>query len=170
MNKKIMSAISFAIGPVAVFAAFIIVGFLLFSSMFNPTVSKGQMRRIFKRDYQSLTVVADFLTNAEYSCIYIPDTLENGKMSIGGNFIDIYDRDVVNEINNLTAHGYSFIEKRDDMIYFQVWSDLNRSRGIVYLIDNEKPIPKFLVKTKKLSKSHWYYYEEDYKIRRSQSD
>lgn len=129
---------------------------------FNFPIGKEKMESIFIQDQKRLTTVTNFLANSDYDNVYIPDTMEDGEMSIDGTSVKINDVEVVEAINTLKKQRYNVIEKDGNTIYFQRWSNLDKGRGIVYSINDNEPILQFLTKIEPLPEPHWYYYEEDY--------
>jgi len=129
---------------------------LLIGVFLNIPISEKRMERLFVSDYSDLSNVADCLIENGITEIYL--SLNND--------IDIEeiksDDKIMEMINNLKTKGYKIIVKNNEIITFLRWSTLDAGRGFVYSINGNIPELQFLTNLKKLSKSNWYYYEEDF--------
>ncbi len=83
--------------------------------------------------------------------VYKPDGFQGVTVENVNRIIDIAQK-----------RKYSVIDKADNYIYFQLWSNLDAGRGIAYTLDGNPPTLQFLTKYEKLDDENWYYYEEDF--------
>ena len=124
----------------------------------------------FSRDYEKLVIVKNYLEESSYSSIVIYDYFESGIMQSLKNQLYIDDSDVIEAMEYLKKNGYNTIWKSKNKVEFQMWCNLDDSRGIVYSLDGYIPEVQFLTKLVGLSIVDWYYYEIDYSKWRIQND
>ena len=146
---------------VAVTSIFILalIGFAISSFMigglFNPSITQKKMQDIFKKDYEKLNVVAEFICESQYDNIYIVEKEDITDLVIG-------DKKIIDAFEWINDNGYDVISRENNTIYFQRWSNLDSGRGICYVIDGEIPTLQFMTRYEKLDKEKWFYYEEDF--------
>ena len=124
-----------------------IVGGLIIGGAFSLPIDKQRMEKIFCEDRENLIVVRDYLINLEEDVIYISDE----------DVLEIADTNIAKTVERLFKRGYDVILKDENAIYFQRWSNLDSGRGIIYLIDDTKPINDNMAKIESLSEKNWYY-------------
>ena len=137
-----------------------IIGALIIGGFFPPPINEIKMEKIFNNDKRYLNIVVEYFQN--YEDVYITDTMDSAEISIGGSYIKIDNKIVIESIDYLKKHGYSVIDKENNAICFQRWSNLDCGRGIAYSINGSEPILQFLTKIEQLSDPNWYYYETDF--------
>ena len=165
MVKKYLMIIGGVIGLFfVVCVTYHVVGGLTIGGFFNPQPTKEQIVKEFQDEIVLINTVRDYLLVLEYDEVYIPDTNEKGTMFVGlGNGdINIGDETVVGAISRLWGKGYSVIEKNNNTISFQRWSNLDNGIGLAYSITGGEPTLQFLTKLEPLNEPNWYYYEEDF--------
>ena len=156
------------IGFVIVIASIVAVVSLVWvgiSSLAPP--DREQMEKYFKKDNADIMLITEFLIDSEHLEISISKNFQKeGYMFAGVNLRDIKieDEAVVKAVNRLfNRRGYRVIEKRYGTISFEKWAMFEKDRGIVYSINGkDEPTLPYLTKLEPLSKTGWYYYEEDY--------
>lgn len=154
------------------FISCIVVPALWLGGIFSPPPSIEKVNKIYERDKEVLIAIVEYLSHADYTSIYIPDTNESGMMFVSGEGdIPITEDNIVDAIDLLQdKYGYSVIGRKGKTIYFQVWSVKNKGRGIAFTIDGTNPELDFLTKVEKLFSDNWYYYEEDFNEWKLQND
>ena len=140
--------------------------FEILLELLEPPLTKERMERHFARDYELLSEMVTHIMNFDYETVVITRYMEDGEMSVGGRRIEIEDVEVLNAINRLKRRGYRVIDKGDNAISFVRWSNMDNGRGVVYSLDGNEPssdytLP-FLTRLEPLSKTNWFYYEEDF--------
>jgi len=165
------------------YAIYKIVAILIIGGALSPRIDNEKMEEIFIEDYEILTIVVDYFVNSGQTSIHIRTDKYNGFMSVDSMKQNIYVNDInfINAVETLRDKGYSVIERIDNIIIFQR-STRGRhfGNGIAHSIDGVEPnygvnprnplygsteMPTqimYLTKLEPLSKSNWYYYEDDY--------
>ncbi len=138
-----------------------------FADAFGPPTSANKMKRIFSRDQEELSTVANFLIDSGHTEVNISSSYLSNKMFVGMEIgdVEIEDEAATEAIHYLLEiQGYDYIKRKDNTIFFQEWSALrDNSRGIAYSINREdKPEIQFLTRLEPLDNKGWYYYEVDY--------
>jgi hypothetical protein len=149
----------------AVLAVIIITGLIFFRILFPQPLSKEDTEKDFVKNMNSIMAVTNYLINAKYNDVYIPDIEDSGVVFASGyGDISIEDSQVVKAIKILLKRkGYSVISKKGNTIHFQRSTVFrNFGSGIAYSIDGSEPILQYLTKLEPLSEPNWYYYEEDF--------
>ena len=160
-NKHIILMLIF------VLSGALIAGIIWFavSPLIPPDREKTEKQ--FKRDRESLCIIADYLSDLDYSFVVIDKSgLKNETMFTGAytRYQKINDKRVMKSLNKVLCYGkYLTVGKSDNTVFFKKWKFLEKDRGIAFSINkDEPPAVEFLVKYEKLSESGWYYYESDY--------
>lgn len=120
--------------------------------------------KVFSRDYESLSLIADYLVSLEYDSVYIPSEYKDGEMLISATTCFIDNEDVINAIALLREAGCSVIGKNDGVVTFVYWSTSDVGKGFAYSSDGSDPQLQFRTYLEKLSKENWFYYEEDFNL------
>jgi len=134
------------------------VSFLIMQDVIDPPIDKEKMESIFKKDYEVLVIVTNYLANSSYESVYIRNFRGSGIMDVGGDRAEIEDIKVIEAINALENRGYSSIEKNNNTISFLRHTSFKNGRGIAYSIDGNEPVLPYLRRLEPLSKPNWYYY------------
>jgi len=162
MKRKIRILVYVIALPFLLLLPMMIGGGIITGVLFNPRINENRMERIFIEDYELLVDVLAFLVNLGPETVFIRDDMGSGEMSIGGKRIEIGDADAIIAINKLKSRGFRAIEMDGNTVSFLRWSMRNRGRGIAFSLDGNEPVLPFLTRLVPLSKTYWYYYEEDF--------
>ena len=155
MKKAILKILIIICGVALLLIVQLIFVGLLISGSFSPPISKERMERIFIADYENLSIARDYLIRRHGDVSFAISQIDKIDSSIG----DIQAREA---IHTLMQRRYRAVGKSGNTVYFLRWTALDRGRGIVYTIDGSEPELEFLIRLESLSKSSWYYYEEDF--------
>ena len=153
---------------VVLFLLYQVIVILGIGGFFSLPINEKKMEFLFENDKALLQSITDYFVVLDYEGIYIPNTIENGRMYVHkkvddiGSDIKITDVEVIENISILRKKGYKVIGRNGNTIYFQRWSNSDNGRGVTYSIDGSTPTLQFLTKLEPLSEPNWYYYEEDY--------
>ncbi len=141
---------------------------------FNSPPNKDKVEQYLQMNRDNILIITEYLINSEYSEIFIQnDHHERGVMFTGleTGDVQIDDAEVFDAIGELFKKTKSgVIDKTENTIHIQIWSNLDNGRGIAYSIDGKEPSLNFLTKSEPLSVKDWYYYEEDYNEWRIQNN
>lgn len=118
--------------------------------------------KFFKANDENMIIICDYFSSSEFSVIYISPSTESGIMYADGQDAVIKNMHVIHAIENLKEQDCEIIKKNGNTISFQIWSDLDSGRGVVFSTDRSKPTLQFLTKLEELCEDNWYYYEEDF--------
>ena len=120
--------------------------------------NSNRFEEYLRRDIVLLTTIKEYFFNEDFENITIRDTSPY-EILIGleSERIYIIDEKILNALHRLFQRGYSVISKRDNMIQFQKWSNLDQGRGLVYFFD-EQTLGQLRLTTISLSKASWYFY------------
>ena len=134
---------------------------------FNKAPDKEEMEKCFIRDKEDLMTVADYLTNLNYSSVWIEKPeIKDGVMFTGSEtrYQTINDKTALETINRLINNkDYIRIGKDSNSIFFEKWNHFEKEAGFVISINgNQSPSVEFLVELEPLSEDKWYYYLSDY--------
>ena len=141
------------------------IGWIVTASLFPP--DKEKMEKCFQQDRDDLNVIADYLSNLEYSYVSIDESnVESGVMFTGAYtfYQKIDDKTVLKSLKRLLNNkNYTAIGKNGNTVFFEKWNFLQKERGIAVSVNKkEPPSVEFLIKSEPLSEIGWYYYEADY--------
>ena len=181
LKKAHIGSCSFAI--LCFIVTFIVICFAIVSlfRFYISPLTQEQVERHFARDYRLLAEMVQHLIDLGYERVHIREG--GGVASISGvGHTIIEDAGVVRTINRLRRRGYSSISRNNNIVYFLRSTRFrNLGNGVVYSIDGVKPnygvdprhllygsveMPTqimFLTRLEPLSKSNWFYYEEDFR-------
>ena len=164
-NKKIIRIIlvscTIVILVILVMSYGVILYFWLFRNFPVFRIDYNQTVEIFTKDYNELSIIADYCINTGHSMIIIRKSTEMWAGLENGH-LEIEDPKVRDAIKVLSRRGYRVISREDQTISFLRWSNLDNGRGIAYTIDGSEPILQFLTRVEPLPEPGWYYYEEDF--------
>ena len=119
-------------------------------------------QRLYEYDQEHYQVIIDYFAASGDQKIHIDKaSYQNRDMQVAGKQIE--DPQVLKALKHLFLFkGYRSVGRNGDTIYFEKWSFWERSRGLVYLLNEASDVyVEFIVSTKPLSDSPWYYYETD---------
>lgn len=167
MNKRVKYYKNSTVALISIVCLAIFISIIYIKTIFPSPVSKHDMENEFIKNKDMLLSVAKFLENQEYTSIYITPTHEKGEMFAStnaekvGKSINISDASISDNIADLfEKNNYNIISKELSVIYFQIWSNRDYGRGIVYSIDGERPQNGLITKLEPLTEENWYFYEE----------
>lgn len=125
-----------------------------------PYSSEEKIIDGFQSDSEPFDEIVKYLINPEIEEIFIYDDGE--KWTHEPEHIQgITDADIDRIIRIAKEKKYLIVEKTDSYIEFQLWANLDSSKGLIYSLIEEKPQKQYLTKTVPLSQKNWYYYETD---------
>lgn len=132
--------------------------------------SKDKAEDVLKQDNSDLVLITEYLSDSEYSEIYINDSDFSFKRPVmftglKTRYVNIEDKTVIAAINRLfIEREYSVIDRKGNSISFQRWTRLmDFGSGIAYSINAvDEPELTYQTKLEPLKENQWYYYEEDY--------
>lgn len=151
---------------------FFLIGIIAITLIFYEPHSAKRIESEFLKYQDNIVEITNYLIKNQYDNIYISDTMESGMCfaynkdealgRIGGNMA-IGNIDIEEKINYLFQEcNYQMIEKNNNVIIFQRWSNIGvNSGGLVYVINGEYPQIQFISKCEPLEYEGWYYYETD---------
>lgn len=151
-------------GIIMIVAFFII---LLTYQTFAPT-SDRKLNNLFQKHEQSLSLVAMKLEEIGYQSINInkfefEDNMyvQNQNVNYVGETIKINDSKLLNDLQKLFDSNFEIIRKDNGIIYFQVYSNRDIGKGILYSYNeiNLKEIDT-LIKLVPID-DKWFIYEEN---------
>ena len=119
---------------------------------------------VFLKNYNLLTLVAEYLVGLEHERVYITSSSLDGEISVNGKTYYIYNDDAVNAIELLKESGCSVILKADGVVTFVYWSTSDVGEGFAYSSDGSEPQLQFRTYLEKLSTENWFYYEENFNL------
>lgn len=161
---------------------FVILVFIVIIVLFlTIKLSKGnystdkKIKKEFYDNYDTISCITEALEETSYSRINIQNVdyiYDDGNFGtwyvrddeIGTEGIEkIPDVELVEMLNKIfTERKYQVVSKKDKTISFQLWSNLDVGKGVVYVSCGETPSIQFLTKYEKLDKENWFYYEADF--------
>lgn len=125
-----------------------------------PYSSEEKIIDGFQSDSEPFDEIVKYLISPEIEEIFIYDDGE--KWTHEPEHIQgITDADIDRIIRIAKEKKYLIVEKTDSYIEFQLWANLDSSKGLIYSLIEEKPQKQYLTKTVPLSQKNWYYYETD---------
>ncbi|MDO4302187.1 MAG: hypothetical protein Q4D26_12480 [Clostridia bacterium] len=149
-----------------------LIGIIAISLIFHEPHSAKRIESEFFKYKDNIVEITNYLIKNEYDNIYISDTMESGMCfaynedialgRVGGNMA-IGNTNIEEKINYLFQKcNYQMIEKSNNVIIFQRWSNIGvNSGGLVYMINGEYPQIEFISKCEPLEYKGWYYFETD---------
>lgn len=108
---------------------------------------------IFNNNEQSIINIKNEIITMEDNYIYISSATDISKCDIS---IDVKD-DIKNLFKN---RKIQLILKENNKIYFQIWSNRDYGKGVLYSTEEEFSDNTYLTEVQQLEKDGWYYYEE----------
>ena len=132
----------------------------LFLNYICPYETENEIVAEYEKDNDLLNEIVQTIINSNVDSIHIYDDGE--KWTHEPEHIQgITDADIDRIISIAKRRKYSIVEKTDSYIYFQLWANLDSSRGLIYSLIEEKPQKQYLTRIISLSQKNWYYYETD---------
>lgn len=139
----------------------IIVSFQLFLDCICPYETEKEIVAEYEKDNDLLNEIVQTIINSNVDSIHIYYDGEKWVYK-PENLQGITDADIDRIISIAKRRKYSIVEKTDSYIYFQLWANLDSSRGLIYSLIEGQPKVQYLTRIISLSKKNWYYYETDF--------
>ena len=125
-----------------------------------PYSSEEKIIDGFQSDSEPFDEIVKYLISPEIEEIFIYDDGE--KWTHEPEHIQgITDADIDRIIRIAKKKKYLIVEKTDSYIEFQLWANLDSSKGLIYSLIEGQPRKQYLTKMVPLSQKNWYYYETD---------
>lgn len=132
----------------------------LFLNYICPYETENEIVAEYEKDNDLLNEIVQTIINSNVDSIHIYYDGEKWVYK-PENLQGITDADIDRIISIAKRRKYSIVEKTDSYIYFQLWANLDSSRGLIYSLIEGQPKVQYLTKTVPLSQKNWYYYETD---------
>ena len=179
INNKYLRAILKIIILIAIiffvlYASFLYLRFGMTGTLF-PAPTLRQTERFFESNREDFLIVAQYLSNTNYTSIGITDSspsiMENAsghvQFSARGETerIIVSDENVSEAIRLILNSGYRIISRYSYGVVFTRWFMMDNSRGIVYSIDGRIPDSDtilFLTELHPLSEENWFFFIENF--------
>lgn len=157
-----------------IFAIMVVALFLSYTLLKeNYTTEKG-IKNEFYDNYDTILYLTKYLENEPYSEIniqnvdYIYEKREFGTWYVRDEkngcegIQEITDSKIVSILNELFRHRkYQVINKEDNTVSFQLWSNLDAGKGFAYVSDGNSLSIEFLTRYENIQEN-WYYYESNF--------
>ena len=133
----------------------------LFLNYICPYETENEIVAEYENDNDLLNEIVQTIINSNVDSIHI--YYDGEKWVYKPEDIQgITDADIDRIIRIAKRRKYSIVEKTDSYIYFQLWDNLDSSKGLIYSLIEGQPRKQYLTKMMPLSQKNWYYYETDF--------
>ena len=134
----------------------------------NHPQNDDEIDTAFEQDYVLIDYVTEYLLSLKEPWVDIDcKRITIRHVGVSGKDMEFQSFGIEPVIAELADRGYKHIEKKDNVVIFDIWRKSFHSEfesGFVYSIDDTDNLSsiEYLTYQRSLPKEKWYYYEADY--------
>jgi len=154
---------------------------LIIVILFLIPPSKTGLQNDLRRNEELFVELVEFFKTSQYEnlSVRLDTTYSDGRItafsndSLEGGFVIgevMLDEDILYKFEYLFNNlNYRRVEKQSNYIEFHRWSNRQKSTGILYVFDGDRPInheTRIFTRLDELHLPNWFYYEDQHRATR----